>query len=58
MDPLLVYISVAALLLVASLAVGIWRHKPTRSCPLCESKVELGKVQCQVCGYRFGAARY
>jgi hypothetical protein len=58
MDPLLIYIGAVAILLVASLAVRIWRHTPTRKCPLCESAVELGRIRCQICGYRFSTARY
>jgi hypothetical protein len=44
---------------LAVLVVG-WIHKrpATRECPLCESRVELGKIRCQVCGYRFTTARY
>jgi hypothetical protein len=53
MDPLAIYISAVAVLLIASLAVGIWRHVPTRKCHLCGAKVEIGKSRCQVCGYRF-----
>jgi len=41
-------------LLVLSIAVGIF-HVPiaTRTCPLCGTKVELGRQRCQVCDYRF-----
>ena len=55
MDPLMIYIGVAALFLVASLA-GIWRHKPTRSCPPASRRSSQAKSS-QVCGYRFGTAR-
>jgi hypothetical protein len=41
-------------LLLLSIAVRVF-HVPiaTRRCPLCETKVELGRQRCQVCGYRF-----
>ena len=43
-----------AVMVAASLAVRIF-HRPvaTRVCPLCQTKVELGRQRCQVCGYRF-----
>jgi hypothetical protein len=44
--------------LLAGAAVWWFRHTVTRKCPLCESKVELGRARCQVCGYRFSTARY
>jgi hypothetical protein len=53
MGPLAIYVSAVALLLLASIAVGIWKHVPTRKCHLCDAQVEIGKVRCQVCGYRF-----
>jgi hypothetical protein len=40
-------------LLLASVAVRIWRHVPTRKCHLCGAQVEIGKSRCQVCGYMF-----
>jgi hypothetical protein len=51
--PLAIYISAIVILLALSIAVWIWRHTPTRLCPLCESRVELGRARCQVCGYNF-----
>ena len=58
MDPALIYIGMLVFCL-AVLVLG-WIHKQpaTRKCPLCESQVELGKISCQVCGYRFSTARY
>jgi hypothetical protein len=35
-----------------------FRARTTRTCPLCGSKVDLGKVRCQTCGYKFTGARY
>jgi hypothetical protein len=52
-EPLAIYVSAVALLLLASFAVGIWKHVPTRKCHLCGAKVELGRGRCPVCGYRF-----
>ena len=57
-DPLVVYVVMAALLFVASVLVGIFRHAVTRKCPLCDAKVEMGRQHCQVCHYRFSAARF
>jgi hypothetical protein len=43
-----------AILVIASLAVRIFHTPPAvRTCPLCATKVELGRQRCQVCGYRF-----
>jgi hypothetical protein len=53
MGPLTIYIAIVVLLLGLSLAVRIWKHTPTRRCPLCESRVEIGRSRCQVCGYNF-----
>ncbi len=58
MDPIVIYASMAGLLLVASVLVGIFRHVTTRKCPLCESQVEMGRARCQVCDYRFSTARF
>jgi hypothetical protein len=52
-DPLAIYVSAIAILLAFSLAVWIWRHRVTRVCPLCESRVEIGRTRCQVCDYNF-----
>jgi hypothetical protein len=57
-DPLVFYISAVALLLVVSIAARVWRHVPTRVCPLCSAKVELGRQRCQVCSYRFDISRW
>ncbi len=58
MDPLIVFISITAWMILAGVAVRIFRWVPTRVCPLCEAKVELGRTHCQTCGYKFTAARY
>jgi hypothetical protein len=52
-EPLAIYLAAVALLVLASVAVGIWKHVPTRKCHLCGAQVELGRGRCQVCGYRF-----
>jgi hypothetical protein len=50
----LIYIGAVAILIVASLAVRIFHTPPAvRTCPLCATKVELGRQRCQICGYRF-----
>jgi len=53
MEPLAIYIAAVTVLLFASIAVGIWKHTPTRRCHLCDARVELGRRRCQVCGYEF-----
>ena len=54
----MIYASMAGLLLVTSVLVGIFRHVTTRKCPLCDSQVEMGRTRCQVCDYRFSTARF
>ena len=51
--PLAIYMSVAVLLLALSIAVGIWKHTAVRKCHRCGAMVELGRIRCQACGYRF-----
>jgi hypothetical protein len=43
----------AAVLLAFSVGVWVRRLVPTRKCPRCATKVELGRRGCQNCGYRF-----
>jgi hypothetical protein len=57
-EPLTIFVGMLAWFVLAGGAVWWFRHKVTRKCPLCEAKVELGRAQCQVCGYRFSTARY
>jgi predicted amidophosphoribosyltransferase len=58
MEPLTIFILVTTWMALAGAAVKLWRHSPTRACPLCETQVELGRAHCQACGYRFTSARY
>ena len=58
MDPLTIYIGMMALLLVVVILVGVKSEWTTRKCHMCGTKVEMGKVSCRVCGYRFSNARY
>ena len=58
MEPLVIYASMAGLLALFSVLVGIFRHMTTRKCPLCDSQVEMGRQRCQVCDYRFSTARF
>ena len=57
MGPLAIYISILVVLLIVSILARVFRHVPTRTCPLCDAKVELGRARCQVCHYRFSTAR-
>jgi hypothetical protein len=58
MGPLAIYVSLLVFFVLAGGAVWIWRHVPTRSCPQCEARVEIGKARCQSCGYKITSARY
>ena len=58
MDPLLIFSLILAWFGIAGIAMYVYRHTTTRKCPLCDAQVELGKPHCQVCGYKFTAARY
>jgi hypothetical protein len=53
MEPLTIYVSFAALLIVFSLAVRIFKISATRLCHLCGTRVELGRQRCPACDYRF-----
>ena len=37
--------------------IMVLKIRPTRVCPLCESKVEQGKRRCRTCGYKFTRER-
>jgi hypothetical protein len=56
-NPLLIYVGLLVVMLAASLLVWVFRHTPSRRCPLCEAQVEIGRTRCQTCGYRFSTAR-
>jgi hypothetical protein len=43
---------------MVSVLVHVFRRHATRVCPLCDSKVELGRRRCQVCGYLFDESRW
>jgi predicted amidophosphoribosyltransferase len=58
MDPLAIYASMLLLCGVVLVLIRVFRHQVTRTCPLCDAQVELGKPSCQSCGYRFSTARY
>ena len=53
MNPLVVYVSFAALLIAFSIGVRIYKQTAVRKCHLCGSMVELGRQRCPVCDYRF-----
>jgi hypothetical protein len=57
-DPALIYFGMLGFCLVVLVLGWIHKRPATRECPLCESRVELGKIRCQICGYRFTTARY
>jgi hypothetical protein len=54
----LLYFGILVLCLVVLVLGWIFKQPATRQCPFCESRVELGKIRCQFCGYRFTTARY
>lgn len=58
MEPLTIYILMMALLVVVVILVGVKSEWTTRKCHVCGAKVEVGKVSCRACGYRFSTARY
>jgi hypothetical protein len=58
MEPVVIFFSIVAWMILAGIAVRVLRWVPSRVCPLCDAQVELGRTHCQSCGYRFTAARY
>jgi hypothetical protein len=57
-EPLAIFIILLVWMALAGIAVKVFRHVPSRPCPHCDAKVEIGRASCQDCGYRFTSARY
>ena len=57
MEPLTVYVTLFTLFVILGVLVVAFRHRITRVCPQCGTKVELGRQRCQACAYRFSTAR-
>jgi hypothetical protein len=57
-DPLLLYSSVTLALILLGIMLRLYQRIVTRSCPLCDARVELGRRWCQRCGYKFDTSRW
>jgi predicted amidophosphoribosyltransferase len=53
MSPLVIFVGTLVLLTLIVCATMLFQFRPTRRCPRCESRVDLSRWRCPICGYEF-----
>jgi hypothetical protein len=52
-SPLLIFLGTLVVLTLILCGTLLLQFRPTRRCPQCDSRVDISRWRCRVCGYEF-----